>query len=114
MVCRHVFHTFFDVFGKFCLKNIIFHQGYIPNLFNTLPKSPENIIYLHIDLNSAKPTISTLEYFLPRLVPGGVILFDDYGWSPYFDTKNAIDEFFYDKSGTLLKLPTGQAIYFHH
>ena len=95
-------------------ENTVYHQGYIPNSFNVMPESPEHIVYLHIDLNAAKPTISTLEYFLPRLEPGGVILFDDYGWMPYFDTKNVVDEFFHDKPGTLLKLPTGQAIYFHN
>ncbi len=66
------------------------------------------------DLNSAKPTESALDFFYPRLVPGGVILFDDYGWDAYEDTKNAIENFFTNKPGILMKLPTGQAIYFHN
>jgi len=57
--------------------------------------------------------LDALEFFHPRLEKGGVILFDDYGQEKYKDTKNVIDEFIYDKSGMLLKLPTGQAIYFH-
>ena len=78
------------------------------------PDPPDTIFYLHIDLNSAKPTEHALEFFYPRLVVGGVILFDDYGWDAYEDTKNTIENFFKDKPGLLMKIPTGQAIYFHN
>ena len=90
---------------------IIYHQGYIPESFNVPPEAPNSIVYLHIDLNSSQPTLSTLEFFYPRLVKGGVILFDDYGWLEYGDTKKKVDAFFYGKPGIIMKLPTGQAIY---
>lgn len=92
--------------------NVIYHQGYIPESFNVLPSSPQKIVYLSIDLNSAKPTIDTLNLFYPRLARGGIIIFDDYGWQNYKDTKEVVDAFFSDKPGILLKLPTAQAIYF--
>lgn len=91
---------------------IVYHKGYIPEIFNESPKPPSSIEYLHIDLNSTKPTINCLEYFFPKLVIGGVILFDDYGWSNHLDTKHAVDKFFKDKPGILMHLPTAQAIYF--
>ena len=94
-------------------NNVIYHQGYIPESLKKLPDSPNSIIYLHIDLNSAKPTLDVLEFFYTRLEKGSVILFDDYGWEKYKDTKKTIDEFLHNKSGMLLKLPTGQAIYFY-
>ncbi len=94
-------------------NNIVYHKGHIPDSLISKPESPESIFYLHIDLNSSKPTLATLEFFYPRLVSGGVILFDDYGWEQYEDTKNIIELFFEKKSGILMKLPTGQAIYFH-
>lgn len=59
------------------------------------------------------PTKAVLEFFFPKLIKGGIILFDDYGWEGYEDTKQIIDEFFSKKSRIVLKLPTGQAIYFH-
>jgi len=93
-------------------KNVSYHKGYIPQSFESLPVPP-TIVYLLIDLNSAKPTLDTLEFFYPRLVKGGVILFDDYGWKGFEDTKRIVDEFLHNKPGMLLKLPTGQAIYFH-
>ena len=95
-------------------ENLIFHQGYIPDSLMKKPDPPDTIFYLHIDLNSSKPTESALEFFYPRLVVGGVILFDDYGWDAYEDTKNTIENFFKDKPGLLMKIPTGQAIYFHN
>lgn len=92
---------------------LTYHQGYIPESFNNPPESPNSILYLHIDLTTARPILSTLEFFYPRLVSGGVIIFDDYGWNGYNDTKRIIDEFFHSKSGIVQKLPTGQAIYYH-
>jgi hypothetical protein len=95
-------------------NNLIYHRGHIPDSLNAEPNAPDSIFYLHIDLNSAKPTLAALEFFYPRLISGGVILFDDYGWDQYEDTKNIIELFFEKKSGILMKLPTGQAIYFQN
>jgi len=94
-------------------KNIIYHKGYIPDSLNETPKSPDSIMYLHVDLNSSKPTLDVLNYFMPRLVEGGIILFDDYGWNAYKDTKFVIDEFIQKQKGSFLKFPTGQAVYFN-
>ena len=91
---------------------IVYHKGYVPEVFTQIPKSPSSIVYIHIDLNSTKPTIDCLKYFFPKLVVGGVILFDDYGWNNHKDTKHAVDSFFKDKPGILMQLPTAQAIYF--
>ena len=90
---------------------ILFHKGYVPEVLidSNIPKS---ICYLHIDLNSSKPTLGALEVFYPRLVKGGIIIFDDYAHSGYEDTKIIVDKFFKGKTGLLQKLPTGQAIYY--
>jgi len=91
---------------------IIYYKGYIPEIFEESTQPPSSIVYLHIDLNSTNPTIACLDYFFPKLVEGGVILFDDYGWNNHKDTKHAVDNFFKDKPGILMQLPTAQAIYF--
>lgn len=92
--------------------HITYHQGYIPDSLYINPIKESSISYLHIDLNSSVATIVALEYFFPKTTTGSVILFDDYGWSGFEDTRELIDKFFSDKSGILLKLPTGQAIYY--
>lgn len=92
---------------------VFYHQGYIPESLRA-SAAPDSIIYMHIDLNSSMPTLAGLEFFYPRMIPGGVILFDDYGGSDYSDTKEVVDGFFAKKPGILMKLPTGQAIFFFH
>jgi len=93
-------------------KIVEYHEGYIPESFFTQQGNPDSIIYLHIDLNSAKPTLEALKFFFPKLQKRGVILFDDYGASNYLDTRKKIDEFFKDKEGILFEIPTGQAIFY--
>lgn len=90
-------------------ESIAYAQGVIPASFTTLPAS---VNWLHIDLNSSQPTTAALEAFYPRMPAGSVILFDDYGWPRYRDTKIAVDRFLADKGGRLLPFPTGQAVWF--
>ena len=91
-------------------KNTVFIRGFIPESLNNIDIVGD-IDWLHIDMNSAHATISSLSYFFNYINSGGVILFDDYGWKYRHETKDEIDLFFKDKSGILLPLPTGQAIY---
>ncbi len=92
-------------------SDIVFlHPGYIPESFDA--KAPEAISWLHIDLNSAVATEEALSFFWPRLLENGVIIFDDYGWIEYEDTRKTAAGFLNDKPGTLMPLPTGQALYF--
>jgi hypothetical protein len=50
------------------------HAGWIPSVFASLPES--GWAYVHLDLSLYEPTLAALEYFYPRLSPGGVILCD--------------------------------------
>ena len=90
-----------------------FIKGYIPNVFTENP-GPDELSWLHIDLNSSMPTLKTLEHFLPKLLPGGIVLFDDYGWNKYEETKAVADKFCSQFDGLLMPFPTGQAIFFKH
>lgn len=91
-------------------KNTVYHKGYIPESLNDT--APDKISYLHIDLNSSKATKDVLNFFLPRLVNNGIILFDEYGYKEYYETRFVVDQVLDVKKGNLLKLPTGQAIFF--
>jgi hypothetical protein len=93
-------------------ENVICHEGFIPDSLSISPPPPEELVFLHIDLNSAPATLAVLDFFYPKLRDRGIILFDDYGWESYIDTKKVVDEFFADKHGILMPLPTGQAIFF--
>ncbi len=89
----------------------IFCKGFIPESLNKY-ENPDVISWLHLDLNSSVATLNSLQYFFPRLEAGGCVVFDDYGSNNYLDTKAVVDHFFQDKTGVLLPLPTGQAIFF--
>ncbi len=92
-------------------EHIFYHKGFIPASLNSEPVCTRPIIYLHIDVNSAMPTVAVLEHFWDRIPPKGVIAFDDFGWPGYEETKDAVEEFFESKSGILLPFPTGQAFF---
>ncbi len=94
-----------------CDGSFQFMKGYIPEIF-TDSDGPKAIDWLHIDLNGAVPTQKTLEFFMPKLSTGGLILFDDYGHGAYGDTKEVIDQYFSREHGILFHLPTGQALFF--
>jgi hypothetical protein len=90
-------------------SNFVFNKGYIPESFSTC-QNPSSVAWLHIDLNSAIPTMAALEYFWGRMIPGGIALFDDFAWPGYEDTRAKI-ELWSDAQGVpILHLPTGQAM----
>jgi O-methyltransferase len=91
--------------------NTVYVKGHIPETFRAA-KLPTDVVWFHVDLNSSLPTTASLQEFFDKMLVGGVILFDDYADPAYGDTKHAVDAFFADKSGVLLPLPTGQAIFF--
>lgn len=91
--------------------SIYYNVGYIPDSFTT-SINPDNLCWLHIDINSAFATLESLLYFYPKLASKGIILFDDYAQLEFAETKKLIDNFFEDKDGIFLHLPTGQGIYF--
>lgn len=87
---------------------LVFVQG---DVFETLPETETGALsFCHIDLNATAPTVAALEYAYPRLVPGGIVVFDDYGFLEYDEQRRAIDQFFSDKNEKPLALPTGQAV----
>lgn len=93
--------------------NIFFNKGFIPDSFAT-SKNPDRLVLLLIDLNCAIPTIEALDFFFDKLESGGIILFDDYSWFGYEDTKKYVDKWSKNKPGMMLPLPTGQSIFFKH
>jgi O-methyltransferase len=70
----------------------------------------EKICYLSIDMNAVAPEIAAAEYFWDKVVPGGVIILDDYGFPPHIMQKKAFDEFAKRKNVSILSLPTAQGI----
>lgn len=83
-------------------------QGYVPDSFSQ--GFPERIAFAHIDLNQAPAEVASIQRVLPALVPGGVIILDDYGWWGYRQQKEAEDPLFAEHGLEVLELPTGQGL----
>jgi hypothetical protein len=88
--------------------NVEFHKGWIPDVLATLPEARWS--FVHVDVDLYAPTRACLEFFLPRLVPGGVIVCDDYGAPTFPGAARAWDEVCEIGGIPFVELPTGQAV----
>lgn len=52
------------------------------------------ISLLHFDADLYRPTLIGLKHLWPLVVPGGIVLFDEYGIPPWEGESRAVDEFF--------------------
>jgi O-methyltransferase len=85
-----------------------FRKGWIPDTFQGL--DDRRYAFAHIDVDLYQSALDCCRYFYPRLVPGGVLLFDDYGFPAARGEKDAVDEFFADKPESPISLLTGQSL----
>jgi O-methyltransferase len=88
----------------------VFHIGLIPETFSGL--EDHRIAFAHVDVDIFRSVADCCEFIHPRLVPGGFMIFDDYGFPSCPGARKAVDDFFADKAEVPLVLPTGQAIVF--
>jgi hypothetical protein len=93
------------------IDQLIFNKGYIPEVFDSA-QNPDQLVWIHIDLNSAMPTIQALDKFWDLLEVGGLILLDDFAWPGYEDTQIQVEKWTLNKKCHILHLPTGQGIIF--
>jgi|GEM_PF-636201 len=84
-------------------------KGLIPQVFEG--NCPDQIAYMHIDLNQAPAEIAALDCLFDRMVPGAILILDDYEWSGiYRPQKLAEDEWFESRKYRVMPLPTGQGL----
>ena len=75
-----------------------FHRGDFPYL-STDPDGWYNFdqvefCFVYVDMDTYQATRDAIEFFWPRIVQGGIMFFDDYGWEPCAGVKKAVDEAF--------------------
>lgn len=90
------------------MPNILPVQGRIPEIFAS--NCPDQICFLHIDLNDAAAERAALEVLYDRVVPRGVVIFDDYGWVQYRASRDAVRTFMAERGQMVVELPTGQGM----
>jgi O-methyltransferase len=89
--------------------NVTIIKGAVPV---TLPRvTSDKICFLSVDMNCVKPERDALNFFWDKMVPGGIIILDDYGYANSTnDQKKMHDEFARSKGVMVLTLPTCQGI----
>lgn len=79
-----------DFLQKF--DNVVLHRGWFKD---TLPEvSDERFCLVHIDCDVYTSAMDCLEFFTPRMVDGGYMVFDDYSFWGTPGVTAAVDEFF--------------------
>lgn len=88
--------------------NVDFFPGFFPDTASGL--EDRVFSFVHVDANLYRSVWDSYEFFYPRMVPGGVMINDDYAFLCCPGAKQATDEFFADKPEIPIHLPTGQCL----
>ncbi|MBC7366395.1 MAG: class I SAM-dependent methyltransferase [Undibacterium sp.] len=70
-----------------------FHPGFFPDTAATPALRATSFQFVHLDLDLYQSTLAGLEFFYPRLLPGGVLISHDYGDATVPGVKGAFDNF---------------------
>jgi hypothetical protein len=71
-------------------QDVHYHVGTFPRTAD--PVRDERFSFVNLDVDTRKSTADCLEFFYPRMNPGGVIASHDYRWAA--GVRKAFDEFF--------------------
>ena len=88
--------------------NVRLHVGFIPDTF--ADTGIEQLAFVHVDVDLYKSVVDCIDFSYPRLVTGGLMVFDDYGFPSCVRAREAVDAAFRDRRETPIYLPTGQAL----
>jgi hypothetical protein len=106
---RHYFDSYDLVARNFSdYPNVRLVKGHVPE--SLAQADLRRIAYLHIDMNIAYPEVEASRALWDRVVPGGVIIYDDYAAPAHGAQKQALDAFAAERSVDILSLPTGQGL----
>jgi O-methyltransferase len=85
-----------------------FHVGFIPKTFEGLRL--ERVVWAHIDVDLYQSVRDCIGFLYPQMAPGGLMVFDDYGFPSCPGARVAVDEMFASLPEVPLCLPTGQCL----
>ena len=87
-------------------RGLEFHPGVFPRSAEHVNEA--SFAFAHFDVDLYDGTLACLEYFYPRMVPGGILLSHDYDLLA--GVGKAFQEFFADKPESIIELPTTQCM----
>lgn len=81
------------------------HPGVFPE--SAVGLEDARFSFVHVDLDLAEGIAAALDFFRPRLLPGGILIVDDYQDAA---VRATVDRFFDGRGDTFFALPWGQAM----
>jgi hypothetical protein len=82
--------------------------GYVPDTLSKI--TTDKICFASIDFNCVEPETAALSFIWDKIVKGGIIVFDDYGFPGHDPQKAAHDKFAQERDCLIYSCPTGQGI----
>ncbi len=88
--------------------NVEIIKGSVPDTLSKV--KTETVAFLHLDMNSAIPEVSALDFFWNKISKGGIVLFDDYAYEGNHIMKATHDVWAKSHGVEILSLPTAQGL----
>lgn len=88
--------------------NIHLIVGFVPDTLDQL--AAREVAFVHVDMNNPVPEVLALRFVWERIVPGGLVLLDDYAQKGFELQKRAMDDLSREIGFDILSLPTGQGL----
>ena len=82
-----------DLLGGAGLENVMLFSGIFPNSIINVERVWAKYAFVHIDVDFYQSTKDALAFFWPMMVPGGIVVLDDYGWPHCPGVEQALKEF---------------------
>lgn len=87
-------------------SNLEYYKGIFPDSAKGVKEA--QYAFAHFDVDLYEGTLGCLQYFYPRMIPGGIMLSHDYGMLS--GVEKAFTEFFADKPEQVIEQPTTQCM----
>jgi rfaE bifunctional protein nucleotidyltransferase chain/domain len=69
-----------------------YYQGVFPDYQLLANDQERKLCFVYVDMDTEQATYDAINIFWPRMVPGGKIVIDDYGWEPCAGVRKAVDK----------------------
>jgi hypothetical protein len=103
-------YSYEEVEARFSgFPNIHVMRGKVPDILQE--SCPDEISFLHIDLNNAPAELAALDALYDRISAGGIIILDDYCWASTRLQYEAERKWFGRRNLHVLPMPTGQGVF---
>ncbi len=96
------------VISRLKAAEIILHEGLFVD--KCMLVSNEKFCFAHFDADTYQSTKDFLEFFYPRMVPGGRLVIDDVAWEATPGVEHALNEFMNDKPERVEMIGINQAV----